>query len=115
VSRACDDTLSLPDIMSLLTAEDIESITRELAGLRCCALFAESDLTGRFDRYCTTVLTPALHNVLETSAREGSEFSLPSLVEGFVAYKEARASASCICPRSCHCSSLSGVVPVALH
>lgn len=38
-------------------------------------------------RYCVGVLTPALHNVMETSCSEDSEFSLKGLVKGFNAYK----------------------------
>jgi hypothetical protein len=38
-------------------------------------------------RYCAAVLTPALHNVMETSCSEDSEFSLKGLVKGFNAYR----------------------------
>ncbi len=41
-------------------------------------------------RYCHAVLSPALHNVLETSCKEDGEFSLKGLVKGFNAYKEVR-------------------------
>ena len=84
--------MSLPDIMALLTPEDTASIQRELTALGCAPMFGPPDLSAKFARYCTTVLTPSLHNVLETSAREGSEFSLPGLVKGFNAYKEVRRS-----------------------
>ena len=43
-------------------------------------------------RYCTAVLSPALHNVLETSCKEDSEFSLKGLEKGFRAYKEVHHS-----------------------
>ncbi len=43
-------------------------------------------------RYCVGVLTPALHNVMETSCSEDSEFSLKGLVKGFNAYKAVSAA-----------------------
>ncbi len=48
-----------------------------------CVSFA----VGVDRRYCVGVLTPALHNVMETSCSEDSEFSLKGLVKGFNAYK----------------------------
>jgi hypothetical protein len=65
-------------------------ILAALAAMGCTGVFPPADLARRFMRYCDAVLTPALHNVLETTCKEDSEFSLKGLVKGFNAYKEVR-------------------------
>ena len=54
------------------------------------------DATAVVRRYCTAVLSPALHNVLETSCKEDSEFSLKGLEKGFRAYKEVGTWPRCL-------------------
>lgn len=84
------------DLMINLSEEDKRQIRAALAPMNVIPLFAPPKDHAHFSSYCISVLSPALHNILETSIRDENEFSLAKLHKGFESYKKV-----CLSARAC--------------